>query len=88
MFVTCDGQYAKDRELVGDIEMAPKGMPFYYYPYLNIEGYLSPLVVVQFKSPARRELINIECIAWAPNIVYKRSERDRQGSVHFELLVD
>lgn len=31
-------------------------------------------------------LINIECKAWAKNILYDRYER--RGSVHFELMVD
>lgn len=31
-------------------------------------------------------LINIECKAWAKNILYDRSER--RGSVHFELMID
>lgn len=31
-------------------------------------------------------LINIECKAWARNIVHDRTER--RGSVHFELMVD
>lgn len=33
-------------------------------------------------------LINIECRAWAKNIVYKNSAQLREGSVHFELQVD
>lgn len=33
-------------------------------------------------------IINIECRAWAANIHYNGSFRDRQGSVHFELMVD
>jgi sodium/potassium-transporting ATPase subunit beta len=31
-------------------------------------------------------LINIECKAWAHNIIHDRFER--RGSVHFELMVD
>lgn len=31
-------------------------------------------------------LINIECKAWARNIIHDRT--DRRGSVHFELMVD
>lgn len=43
---------------------------------------------VQFLAPKIGEIINVECIAWAPNIIYHGGERDRQGSVHFEILVD
>lgn len=31
-------------------------------------------------------IINIECKAWARNIIHDRKERI--GSVHFELLID
>jgi sodium/potassium-transporting ATPase subunit beta len=31
-------------------------------------------------------LINIECKAWAKNIIHDR--QDRRGSVHFELMID
>lgn len=33
-------------------------------------------------------LINVECRAWAKNIFYKRSLQNREGSVHFELMID
>lgn len=33
-------------------------------------------------------LINVECRAWAKNIIYKRSLQNREGSVHFELMID
>ncbi len=33
-------------------------------------------------------IINIECRAWAKNIIYNGSMRDRQGSIHFELMID
>lgn len=36
--------------------------------------------------PTAGVLINIECKAWAKNIVYDRAER--KGSVHFELMID
>lgn len=31
-------------------------------------------------------LINIECKAWARNIIHDRL--DKRGSVHFEIMVD
>lgn len=42
--------------------------------------------VINTLSFAAGVLINIECKAWAKNIVYDRYER--RGSVHFELMVD
>ncbi|KAJ3656983.1 hypothetical protein Zmor_016019 [Zophobas morio] len=52
----------------------------------NVKGYVSPLVAVHFERPQRGVLINIECKAWARNIIHDRV--DRRGSVHFELMVD
>ncbi|KAJ8955631.1 hypothetical protein NQ318_001462 [Aromia moschata] len=50
------------------------------------DGYMSPLIAVHFEAPRRGILINIECKAWARNIIHDRV--DRRGSVHFELMVD
>lgn len=62
--------------------------PYYFYPYRNDDGYISPLISVHFESPKKNININVECIAWADNIIYHGGERDRQGSIHFELLID
>ena len=88
MFVTCNGEHPADREVIGPVVVSPPGFPSYYYPYKNVKGYLSPLVSVRFERPVQRRVINVECIAWAGNIVYKGGERDRTGSVHFEILID
>lgn len=88
MFVSCNGQYAGDKESIGRITVSPRGFPAYYFPYKNDDGYLSPLVAVQFESPKPNTNINIECIAWATNVIYHGGDRDRQGSIHFELLID
>ncbi|XP_060518779.1 sodium/potassium-transporting ATPase subunit beta-2 [Cylas formicarius] len=87
VWVTCEGENVADKEHIGPIRYIPqRGFPSQYFPYKNQEGYLSPLVAVHFEKPARNVLINIECKAWAKNIIHDRAER--RGSVHFELLVD
>ncbi|KAL1513408.1 hypothetical protein ABEB36_002827 [Hypothenemus hampei] len=89
VWLSCEGESPADREYVGSISYYPKqfqGFPGYYFPYLNGEGYLSPLVAVRFERPVSGIVINIECRAWAKNIKYNRNER--MGSVHFELLID
>lgn len=88
VFVSCAGQFPKDKDVIGRIIVEPRGFPYYFYPYENTIGYLSPLVSVQFIEPKIGQLINVECIAWAHNVRYHGGERDRQGSVHFEILVD
>lgn len=49
------------------------------------------IIDIQFNSNINileNRIINIECRAWAKNLHYDGSYRDRQGSVHFELMVD
>ncbi|ERL84900.1 hypothetical protein D910_02323 [Dendroctonus ponderosae] len=87
VWVSCEGENVADKEHIGPVRYIPqKGFPSQYFPYTNQEGYLSPLVAVHFEKPKRGVLINIECKAWARNIVHDRV--DRRGSVHFELMID
>ena len=85
--VTCEGENPIDQENIGPLEYYPaKGFPIYYYPYLNQEGYRSPLVMVKFVKPTNGVVINVWCKTWAQNIKHHR--QDSQGSIHFEMLVD
>ncbi|XP_030748680.1 sodium/potassium-transporting ATPase subunit beta-2-like [Sitophilus oryzae] len=87
VWVTCEGENVADIEHIGPIRFIPqKGFPSQYFPYTNQDGYISPLVAVYFEKPKRGVLINIECKAWARNIIHDRV--DRRGSVHFELMID
>lgn len=89
VWVSCDGTNAEDRENLGEVKYYPsQGFPAYYYPYLNQPGYLSPLIAVQFERLAINKMINIECRAWAKNIIYSGSLRDRKGSVTFQIFID
>uniref|UniRef100_U5EVF5 Putative sodium/potassium-transporting atpase subunit beta-2-like protein n=1 Tax=Corethrella appendiculata TaxID=1370023 RepID=U5EVF5_9DIPT len=87
VWVSCSGENPADNENVGAIQYIPRrGFPGYFFPFKNTEGYLPPLVAVYFERPRTGVLINIECKAWARNIIHDRAER--RGSVHFELMVD
>lgn len=87
VWISCEGENAADVEHIGPIKYYPRrGFPGYYYPYENSEGYLSPLVAVNFERPVHGVVINIECKAWAHNIKHDRHER--MGTVHFELMLD
>ncbi|XP_013099809.1 sodium/potassium-transporting ATPase subunit beta-1 [Stomoxys calcitrans] len=89
VWVTCDGLNALDKEKFGSVQYYPsQGFPSYYYPFTNQEGYLSPLIAVQFEKLPLDQMIAIECRAWAKNIEYVGSARDRQGSVTFQLYLD
>jgi len=87
VWIECHGENPADREAIGDIEYYPKHMGFdaKYFPYMNQDGYVSPLVAVRFLNAKAGQLIHIECRAWAGNIKYNK--RDKIGRAHFELLI-
>ncbi|XP_013103485.1 sodium/potassium-transporting ATPase subunit beta-2 isoform X2 [Stomoxys calcitrans] len=86
VWVSCEGENPADVENIKARDYYPRmGFPWFYFPFKNIEGYIPPIVAVQF-TVETGVLINIECKAWARNIHHDRSER--RGSVHFELMVD
>lgn len=91
VWVSCEGENPADIENLGNSISyyslgSEQGFLGNYFPFMNSEGYLQPLVAVQFSSVKTGVLINIECKAWSKNIVHDRS--DRRGSVHFELMID
>nr|CAD7206759.1 unnamed protein product [Timema douglasi] len=87
VWVSCEGENPADKENLGGIKYYPtRGFPGYFYPYENSEGYLSPIIAINFERPTTGILINIECRAWARNIQHDRHER--VGMVHFELMID
>ncbi|XP_017000148.2 sodium/potassium-transporting ATPase subunit beta-1 [Drosophila takahashii] len=89
IWVSCNGHMGKDKEHFENIKYFPtQGFPTYYYPYLKQDSYLSPLVAVQFNSPPKGQMLDVECRAWAKNIHYSGSARDRMGSVTFQIIVD
>lgn len=87
IWVSCKGENPADNEGVESFEYFPAhaGFSSSFFPYLNQEGYQSPLVAVKLHNVNVGQLLHIECRAWAGNINYNR--RDRVGIVHFELLV-
>ncbi|GLG92254.1 Sodium/potassium-transporting ATPase subunit beta-1 [Gryllus bimaculatus] len=89
IWVSCEGENPADKENIGELQYWPyQGFAAYYYPYMNTDNYVSPLVAVQLKRPVRNVLINIECRAWAHNIRYSKQKNEREGSVHLEVMVD
>jgi len=89
VWVDCYGKYPADKEaLKGGITYIPetRGMPNFYFPYLNQEHFVAPLVAVKFAPRSvPGQLIHIECRAWAENIGYDR--RDKIGINVFELQI-
>ena len=55
IWVSCEGENPADIENIGPVKYYPRrGFPGYYYPFENSEGYLSPLVAVNFERPTRK----------------------------------
>lgn len=84
--VSCVGEIDSDLDSIKSISYYPNnGFEYVFFPYFNQKGYLPPVVMAQFDVVPGR-LVMIWCRAWAKNI--KHHKGDRQGSVHFELLVE
>jgi sodium/potassium-transporting ATPase subunit beta len=85
--ITCQGEVGADIDNIGEVSIfPPNGLPFNFYPYLNQDGYMAPIAMVQFTKPMHGALLMVWCKAWANNIYHDRT--DQAGSVHFELMVD
>ncbi|KAF6215455.1 hypothetical protein GE061_010208 [Apolygus lucorum] len=87
VWLSCEGLTAADVENLGSIQYLPQpGFPGYFFPYMNNEGYLPPIVAIVLNNPKNGILLNIECKAWAKNIKHDRKEK--VGMVQFEVLID
>lgn len=54
VWVTCEGENPADIENIGPIQFFPSaGFSGKYFPFMNQDGYLSPLVAVYFEKPTR-----------------------------------
>ncbi|KAI8427384.1 hypothetical protein MSG28_001939 [Choristoneura fumiferana] len=89
VWLSCKGERPGDVEALGPLSYYPyPGIDETFFPYDNTPGYLSPLVAVQLLKPVHHQIINIRCRAWARNIHYTDSLKDRIGSTHFEIMID
>ncbi|XP_055869048.1 uncharacterized protein LOC106064913 [Biomphalaria glabrata] len=90
IWVDCHGENPADKDNLGtvdDIEYFPRqGFPVAFYPYRKQKDYRAPLVFVKFNNVTKHVGIMIECVAFDRNIELDKTEK--QGSVHFELMVD
>jgi sodium/potassium-transporting ATPase subunit beta len=95
ILVQCNGENDVDRDFIYELEYysqlnntAMGGFHRNFFPFLNQDGYRSPLVFVYFKKIETNVLINVECRAYALNIDHSDSIEYKRGSVHFELVVE
>lgn len=58
VWVSCQGEDGGDKEILHEIEYFPtRGFPSYFYPYLNVKNYVSPLVAVKFMRPGCKKMM-------------------------------
>jgi hypothetical protein len=78
------------------------GMNKKYFPYKVMPNYHQPIVrlhkginvlqiynvqaMVKFESLAQNVIVQVECLAYAYNIIH--DPIDRMGLIHFEILID
>nr|ATU82915.1 secreted Na/K subunit 2-like protein [Pristhesancus plagipennis] len=87
IWLSCDGETAADKELIGPMNYYPSaGFPGYMFPYTGQSGYLNPIVAVQFVAPKTGIVINVVCKIWGPNIIH--DFKTQMGVVKFSLLID
>ena len=59
IWFSCEGENPADRENIGPIKYYPDpGVPTYFYPYKNQDGYHSPAVFAHFTNP-KRKFVNL-----------------------------
>ncbi|KAH9512814.1 hypothetical protein Btru_038251 [Bulinus truncatus] len=90
VWLDCRGENPADRDNLGHVSQIQyypqQGFPVAFYPYTNQKDYRAPLVFVKFLNVSIHVGIMVECVALDRNIQVDKTEKE--GSVHFELLVD
>jgi sodium/potassium-transporting ATPase subunit beta len=90
IYLNCIGENPADREVLdGNIAYFPKnqGISFRYFPYNQAgKNYHNPVVGVKFSNLPKGQLVHIECKAYYKGVEHSRKER--QGLVHFEILLE
>lgn len=90
VWVSCDGETEIDKEYMGPIFFTPKGLdgfPGYYFPYVNQNHYLSPLMTLQFRNLQPGILVSVVCKLWAKNIRHDPFD-PFIGGARFELRMN
>ena len=63
VWLECDGENPADREHLGPVTYFPtNGVSRHFYPYLNQQGYLSPVVFARLDKPKRKNLNKLATI--------------------------
>lgn len=88
VWLECHGATGHDQEWLGPIAYMPMhGFPGYFYPFLNQQHYLSPVVWIQMNDITPGVIITVECKLWAKNIKHDPGD-PMVGGVRFEIMMD
>ncbi|XP_045761498.1 sodium/potassium-transporting ATPase subunit beta-1-like [Maniola jurtina] len=63
-----------------------RGLPGRFYPFLNQEDYISPLLPIKV-TPPTNTIVAVRCRAWARNIVYNKSLKEPSGYVRILMQI-
>lgn len=87
--IECKGEHPADVDNIGAVEYYPKaGFDMKFFPYLNQDNYLSPLVFVKFRNPTLGVLIQVVCQPTNVKNIEQKKQSRGDGRVHFELMID
>lgn len=84
--VACEGEFTADKENIGQLQYIPtSGISKKFFPYKFMDSYQQPFAMVKFNSLKPGVLVEVECKAYAYNIIHDRA--NRLGMVHFEVYL-
>ncbi|CAH0726364.1 unnamed protein product, partial [Brenthis ino] len=84
VWISCWGEHSNETKIEYPWGM---GLPGRFYPFLNNEGYISPLIAIKLSPPSNIQSV-IRCRAWAKNIIYNKSLKEPSGYARMVLQVD
>ena len=88
VWVTCEGETLMDTEYMGPVHLTPmNGFPGKYFPFVNQNHYLSPLISIQFRNLTPGVLVSVVCKLWAKNIRHD-TNNPFIGGTRFELRMN
>lgn len=61
VWVSCEGENPADVENIKSRDYYPRmGFPSFYFPFKNIEGYIPPIVAVQFTVESKYKYVKYD----------------------------
>ena len=81
IWFSCEGENPADRENIGPIKYYPDpGVPTYFYPYKNQDGYHSPAVFAHFEEPKRKPILTNQNESFHSHVEHFKYQKPLNGS--------